>query len=133
MKWLRKVKGVKQIDMAVDLYVSGHTICCYETGTTEPGLDMLIDIAKYLGTDPNTLLGWKGKKIMQYPKAIMSITELSELGYPVEFLRQLARADGAPCFRQSESRNGKVFFYTDQLEKFIDEVEDRRVQNRRRR
>lgn len=63
---------------------------------------------------------------MNYPKPVMSIRELSALGYPVEYLRQLSRAKGSPCFRASNSTNAKVYFYTDKLDNYIADMEERK-------
>lgn len=55
----RKAQGLKQHELAKELYVSAHSLSNYETGTCDPSMDMLVKLAKLLKTDPNTLLGWK--------------------------------------------------------------------------
>ena len=62
IKRLRKEKGLRQKELAGELYMSGHTLCNYETGMCDPSLDTLIKLAHLLNTDPNSLLGWEESK-----------------------------------------------------------------------
>lgn len=54
---------------------------------------------------------------MNYPKRLMSITELSELGYAKATLRKYARAKGSPIILTAGG--GKIYFDTDRLDGFI--------------
>lgn len=56
---------------------------------------------------------------MEYPKKLMSVTELSKMGYSVTFLRQLAHAKHAPIIR-GNAINSKIYFITDKLDEFIE-------------
>ena len=56
MREIRKAKHISQIQMSLDLDVSQNTISRYETGEREPGLDMLVRIADYLGVSIDYLL-----------------------------------------------------------------------------
>lgn len=66
---------------------------------------------------------------MDYPKKIMSIAELAELGFSKEFLRQIAHAPGAPVFR-SEGRNSKIYFKTPFLDEFIERIQRRQTRKK---
>ena len=41
------------------MYVTESMISKYETGATEPKIDMLLRLARFFGVDPNYLLGWE--------------------------------------------------------------------------
>lgn len=60
---------------------------------------------------------------MQYPKEFMSITELTQLGLSRDYLKQLARADGAPIIRTMGG--GKILFRTAELDTFMDQISRR--------
>lgn len=60
---------------------------------------------------------------MGYPKKFMSITELTKIGLSRDYLKQLSRAEGAPVIRTLGG--GKIYFKTDELDKFMDEVSKR--------
>lgn len=66
---------------------------------------------------------------MDYPKKIMSIAELVELGFSKEFLRQLAHAPGAPIIR-GEARNSKIYFKTPLLDEFIERIQRRQTRKK---
>jgi hypothetical protein len=53
----------------------------------------------------------------------MSITELTELGLPRDYLYQLSGARGAPVIRTIGK--GKILFKTTELDEFMKEVTER--------
>lgn len=56
IKELRKVKGISQLKMAMDLSTNQNTISRYETGEREPGINELIKIADYFNVSIDYLL-----------------------------------------------------------------------------
>lgn len=58
---------------------------------------------------------------MQYPKIVMSVTELARCGHSATVLKQLARMEGCPCYRASPAPNAKIYFFTDKLDAFIEQ------------
>lgn len=57
MRKVRKHQHLTETDVANKLDVSRGSINSYERGKCEPGLDMLLGIAKVLNVTPNQLLG----------------------------------------------------------------------------
>lgn len=57
---------------------------------------------------------------MKYPKKVMTITELKEMGYPEEWLRTIYRSRHQKiAWKMDESkRNSPILFDTEELEKF---------------
>lgn len=55
---------------------------------------------------------------MNYPKKLMSIKELSSLGYAEATLRKYARAKGSPIVLTAGG--GKILFDTDRLDSFVE-------------
>jgi molybdenum-dependent DNA-binding transcriptional regulator ModE len=68
---------------------------------------------------------------VQYPKQFMSITELTETGLSREYLKQLARASGAPIVKTM--KGGKIYFITAELNDFMKEITNRERKRGRRR
>ncbi len=72
---------------------------------------------------------------MKYPKDLMSITELVELGYSRDLLMNYSKARNAPVVWTMGG--GKVYFKTSELEDFIVEVnarvEKKKEEQRKRR
>lgn len=56
LKELRKQKGISQLKLAIDLNTNQNTISRYETGTREPGINELINIADYFNVSVDYLL-----------------------------------------------------------------------------
>lgn len=56
LKEIRKSKGISQLKMAIDLYMSQNSISRYETGEREPGINELIKIADYFNVSIDYLL-----------------------------------------------------------------------------
>ncbi len=54
---------------------------------------------------------------LQYPKPFMSISDLTEMGLPREYLRRLSRVADAPIIRTSG--RGKILFITADLNNFM--------------
>ncbi|MCT4544596.1 MAG: hypothetical protein N4A63_13725 [Vallitalea sp.] len=55
---------------------------------------------------------------MEYPKSVMSITELTQLGYSRALLNQWVHIKGFPCFK-SNAKRGKYFIRVIDMEKWI--------------
>lgn len=61
---------------------------------------------------------FKGVIILQYPKPIMSLTELTELGFSRNYLNQMAhRRNQKCCTRVSDKGKSKFLFDVEKLEK----------------
>ena len=56
LKEIRKLKGISQLKLAMDLNTNQNTISRYETGEREPGIDELIKIADYFNISIDYLL-----------------------------------------------------------------------------
>jgi len=55
---------------------------------------------------------------MEYPKPIMSLTELSLMGFSRTYLNQMAHMEGQRCCtRMSEKNKSKIIFDTARFEK----------------
>lgn len=54
---------------------------------------------------------------MNYPKQIMSITELKEMGFSKYQLRLMVKDPKAPTFRRNE--RGKTYFDTSKLDDYL--------------
>lgn len=67
---------------------------------------------------------------MTYPKPLMSITELVEMGYSRDTLNDYSRVKDAPIIWTRGG--GKILFQTEYLDDFIATVERRRLNKRRR-
>ena len=52
---------------------------------------------------------------MEYPKPLMSTSELCKMGFPKAFLLEIARMKNSPAFKTSGG--GKLIFDTEKLEK----------------
>jgi hypothetical protein len=58
-----------------------------------------------------------------YAKPFMSITELTLTGLSRDYLKQLARADGAPIIKTMGG--GKIYFRTSELDNFMTEITEK--------
>ena len=56
LKEIRKLKGISQLKLAMDLNTNQNTISRYETGEREPGINELIKIADYFNVSIDYLL-----------------------------------------------------------------------------
>lgn len=56
IRLLRKQRQMAQDDLAERLYVSRQTVSNYETGKSNPDIDMLVRIAEVLQTDVKILI-----------------------------------------------------------------------------
>lgn len=63
LKKFRKLSGFRQDDVAKIIGLDRSAYAYYEAGKTEPNTENLIKIAKMLGIDVNTLLGYETDKI----------------------------------------------------------------------
>ena len=59
LKKFRKLSGFRQDDVAKIIGLDRSAYAYYEAGKTEPNTENLIKIAKMLGIDVNTLLGFE--------------------------------------------------------------------------
>lgn len=57
---------------------------------------------------------------MNYPKRMMSITELTEMGYGRRTLNNWSHIRGFPVIRTSKSKRAKQLVNTDKLDQWID-------------
>lgn len=60
------------------------------------------------------------RTIMQYPKPIMSITELTKLGFSRDYLDRAVHSKHANYFAQRTSRRGKFLIDTEKFQKAIE-------------
>lgn len=60
IKALREEKGVTQVQMARDLFMTPQMLCGIESGKKQPSLNLALAIAAYFKTDVETLAGMKG-------------------------------------------------------------------------
>ena len=56
LKELRKLKGISQLKLAIELNTNQNTISRYETGEREPGICELIKIADFFNVSVDYLL-----------------------------------------------------------------------------
>lgn len=56
LKTLRQEKGISQKELAKELNVSYKTISHYETGVSEPPIEIIVKIKKYFNCDYEDLL-----------------------------------------------------------------------------
>lgn len=57
---------------------------------------------------------------MNFPKEIMSVTELSKLGMSATWLRDIYAQEGYPiAYKMSGGKTSKIFFDTKELAKYI--------------
>ena len=57
LKELRKLKGLRQIDIAKYFNIAESTYCCYEKGINEPDISTLLKLADFFGCTVDYLLG----------------------------------------------------------------------------
>jgi len=62
-----------------------------------------------------------------YEKPFMSITELTKIGLPREFLKILSRVPDAPIIKTLGG--GKILFKTDELDKYLKKISERSKNN----
>lgn len=58
IKRLRTERGLYQSDLADALSVSQSAVASWESGTRQPGLDIVIQIAQYFGVTTDEILGY---------------------------------------------------------------------------
>ena len=56
LRAIRKMRGISQLKLALDLNTSQNTISRYETGEREPGIKELIALADYFNVSVDYLL-----------------------------------------------------------------------------
>lgn len=56
LRELRKMRGISQLKLAMDLNTNQNTISRYETGEREPGIKELIALADYFNVSVDYLL-----------------------------------------------------------------------------
>ena len=59
LKKFRKIAGFRQDDIAKVIGLDRSAYAYYESGKTEPNVENLLKIAKMLGVDVNTLIGYE--------------------------------------------------------------------------
>lgn len=59
---------------------------------------------------------------MNYPKQVMSLSELKEIGFPASLLYQAANARGSGSFKSGTGgKTSQWYFKTDELNKWLDQ------------
>ena len=79
-------------------------------------------VAVVLGGEYSTFkMEFSGGKEETMTKKVYSISELTEIGYPVDMLRRISRSEHfSTCgFRYGNGRNSKIYFYREKLDKFL--------------
>lgn len=66
LKELRKQKGVTQEDVSNAINVKRFTYSNYETGKTEPTIDVLIKLANYFEVSVDKLLGRENNQMFNF-------------------------------------------------------------------
>lgn len=56
LREIRKMRGISQLKMAMDLNMNQNTVSHYETGEREPGINELIKICDYFDISVDYLL-----------------------------------------------------------------------------
>ena len=56
LREIRKMRGISQLKMAMDLNMNQNTVSRYETGEREPGINELIKICDYFDISVDYLL-----------------------------------------------------------------------------
>lgn len=54
---LREAKGVTQVQMSNDLYITNQALSAIERGIRQPSLNLALAMAKYLGVSVEKLCG----------------------------------------------------------------------------
>ena len=110
LKKYRKLSGFRQDDIAKIIGLDRSAYAYYESGKTEPSIDNLKKIAKMLGVDMNTLLGFDVPAPVptvcnSEPKAYSVADNLQEndLGKCTSEERYLIA-----CYRACENKSGIV-------------------------
>ena len=86
IRLIRKQKNMTQDTLAELLYVSRQTVSNYETGRSNPDIDMLVKIAEVLQTDVNIL-------IFGFPVPLSRKREYIKLGIAAVFLMAFEYSD----------------------------------------
>lgn len=60
LKKARQDTGFTQREVAIELKISKSTIASYETGRTQPDIEMLGTLVDFYGVSANWLIGTKG-------------------------------------------------------------------------
>lgn len=63
LKEIRILKGIKQNKVAKDLNVNPVTYNGYETGKSEPNIQMILKLAKYFNVTTDEILGVKKEEV----------------------------------------------------------------------
>lgn len=57
IRLLREAKGVSQVQMAKDLYMTNQMLCAIENDIKNPSLNIALAMAKYLGVSVEKMCG----------------------------------------------------------------------------
>ncbi len=85
---LRTNKNITQIELGVELDLSGTAISRYERGLDEPSLDTVLKLAKFFGKDPNYLLGWTDEELNTPEQRFLRIMDEHAAQIYREFIAQ---------------------------------------------
>lgn len=61
LKELREKRGLKQKDVANDLYITVQMLSAIETGIRQPSLSLALALARYFNTTVETIAGTKSR------------------------------------------------------------------------
>lgn len=101
IKLLRTSRNMTQDDLAELLFVSRQTVSNYETGKSNPDIDMLVKIAAVLKTDPNSLIYGISKpqnRKKEWVRLCVAAGILTVLAAAVLILTPIAKEIGARRF-----------------------------------
>lgn len=110
LKKYRKLSGFRQDDVAKIIGLDRSAYAYYESGKTEPSIDNLKKIAKMLGVDMNTLLGF------DVPEPVLAVCNSEPNAYAVaDSLQENELGKCTPeeryivaCYRACENKSGIV-------------------------
>lgn len=77
IKKIRKEKNLTQDELAERLHCTRQTVSNYENGKSEPGIDLLIEIASVLGVEINDLIYGLKKKEDRHKQKVTAVIILA--------------------------------------------------------
>ncbi|NLC96880.1 MAG: hypothetical protein GX675_04865 [Erysipelotrichaceae bacterium] len=60
-----------------------------------------------------------------FPKKIMKISELEEMGFPRQLLYQVCHSKNSPAFKISAGKNSQWHIDTEKFQKYLEEIKKR--------
>lgn len=107
LKKFRKLAGLRQDDIAKVIGLDRSAYAYYETGKTEPSIINLVKIAKTLGIDPNTLIGYEPAQ------PALEVCNDQQGGYSADICDDLGKCNSeerflVACYRASDNKKDIV-------------------------